>query len=141
MYRPPSQTNFLEILIVTFEKIDIDRKEIYILGDFNINMYHNNRYIVHDDNTISSKFLFHNFKNYHQFCKTNGLKQLVQSATCVTCSTSTLIDHILTSAPSRVSQKGVINVGVSDHQLIHCAEGTRKISKIKAGGAHKYLNF
>ena len=141
MYRPPSQTNFLEILIVTFEKIDIDRKEIYILGDFNINMYHNNRYIVHDDNTISSKFLFHNFKNYHQFCKTNGLKQLVQSATCVTCSTSTLIDHILTSAPSRVSQKGVINVGVSDHQLIPCAEGTRKISKIKAGGAHKYLNF
>ena len=138
MYRPPSQTNFLEILIVTFEKIDIDRKEIYILGDFNINMYHNNRYIVHDDNTISSKFLFHNFKNYHQFCKINGLKQLVQSATCVTCSTSTLIDHILTSAPSRVSQKGVINVGVSDHQLIFC---TRKISKIKTGGAHKYLNF
>ena len=32
----------------------------------------------------------------------------------------------------------MINVGMSDHQLIFC---TRKISKIKAGGAHKYLNF
>ena len=52
MYRPPSQTNFLEILNMTFEKVDVDKKEIYILGDFNINMYHNNRYIVRDDNTI-----------------------------------------------------------------------------------------
>ena len=57
---------------------------------------------------------------------------------CVTCSTSTLIDHILINAPSRVLQKGVINVGVSDHQLIFY---TQKISRIKTGGAHKYLNF
>ena len=32
----------------------------------------------------------------------------------------------------------MINVGVSDHQLIFCP---RKISRIKTGGAHKYLNF
>ena len=68
----------------------------------------------------------------------HGLKQLIQSMTRVICSTSPLIDRILTSAPSRVSQKGVINVGVSHHQLIFC---TRKISRIKTGGAHKYLNF
>ena len=68
----------------------------------------------------------------------HGLKQLIQSPTLVTCSTSTLIDHILTSAPSRVSQKGVINASVSHHQLISC---TRKISRIKTGGVHKYLNF
>ena len=65
MYRPPSQTNFLEILNMTFEKVDVDKKEIYILGDFNINMYHNNRYIVRDDNTIPSKFFSHDIKNYH----------------------------------------------------------------------------
>ena len=138
MYRPPSQTNFLEILNMTFEKVDVDKKEIYILGDFNINMYHNNRYIVRDDNTISSKFLSHDVKNYHQFYTMHGLKQLIQSPACVTCSNSTLIDHILTNAPSRVSQKGVINVGVSDHQLIF---HKRKVSRIKTGGAHKYLNF
>ena len=57
MYRPPSQTNFLEILNKIFEKVSLDKKEIYILGDFNINMYHNNRYIVCDNNTISSKVL------------------------------------------------------------------------------------
>ena len=124
MYRLPSQTNFLEILNMTFEKVDIDKKEIYILGNFNLNMCHNNRYIVRDDNTIS--------------CTMHGLKQLIQSPTHVTCSTSTLIDHTLTSAPSRVSQKVAIIVGVSDHQLIFC---TREISRIKTGGAHKYLNF
>ena len=138
MYRRPSQTNFIEILNMTFEEVDIDKEEIYILGDFNINMYHNNGYIVRNDNTISSKFLSHDIKNYHQFCTMHGLKQLIQSPTRVTCSTSTLIDHILTSAPSRVSQKGVIKVGVSDDQLIF---STRKISRIKTGGVHKYLNF
>ena len=65
------------------------------------------------------------------------LKELIQSPTCVTCSTSTLIDHILTSVPSGVSQEGVISVGVSD-QLIFC---TRKVSRIKTGGVHRYLNF
>ena len=80
----------------------------------------------------------HDIKNYHQFCTMHGLKQIIQSPNRVTCSTSTLTDHILTNAPSRVSQRGVINVGVSDHELIFC---TRKISKIKTGGDHKYLNF
>ena len=74
MYRPPSQTNFLEILNMTFEKIDIDKKETYIHGDFNIHIYHNNKYIVRDDNMISPKFLSHDVKNYHQICTMHGLK-------------------------------------------------------------------
>ena len=74
MYRPPKQTNFLEILNMTFEKVDIDKGERYIRCDFHINMYHNNSYIVHDDNTISSKFLSHDVENYHQFCMMHGLK-------------------------------------------------------------------
>ena len=78
-------------------------------------MYHNNRYIVCNDNTISSKFLSHDVKIYHQFCTMHGLKQLIQSLTGVTSSNSTLIDHISTSVPST-------------------------ISKIKTG-AHKYWNF
>ena len=68
----------------------------------------------------------------------HGLKQLIKSPNRITCSTSTLIDHILASFLSRVSQKGVIDVGISDHQLIFC---TRKISRLKTGGIHKYLNF
>ena len=50
---------------------------------------------------------------------------------------STLIVHILTSFPSRVSQKGVINLGLSVHQLIFCI---RKNFKNKTGGFHKHIN-
>ena len=100
-------------------------------------MYQNNKYIVRDDNRISSKFLSSDIKNYHQFCTMHGLKQLIKSPTRVTCSTSTIID-IIASFPSRVSQKGVIDIGISDYQLIFC---TRKISRLKTGGIHKYLNF
>ena len=84
---------------MAFEKGDINKKEIYILGDFNINMYYDNRCIVRDDNTISSKFLSNDVENYHQFCVMQCLKQLIQSPTRVICSTSILIDHILTSVP------------------------------------------
>ena len=75
-------------------------------------------------------------KKYHQFCTIYGLKQLILCPTRVTC--NTLIDHTLASFPLRVSQKGVINVGLSDHQLIVC---TRNISKFKTGDVHKYTNF
>ena len=74
---------------------------------------------------------------YHQFCRKHDLKQLIQCAPRVTCSTLTRIDNILASFPSRVSQKGVINVGLSDHRLIFY---TRKTSKFKTGGIYKYIN-
>ena len=131
IYRPPNQSNFLEIINANFDKLDTDTKESYVLGDFNINMYQNNKYIVRYDNTISSKFLSSDIKNYHQFCTMHGLKQLIKSPTRVTCSNSTLIDHIVASFPSSVSQKGVIDVGISDHQTIFC---TRKISRLKTSG-------
>ena len=41
---------------------------------------------------------------------------------------SSLLDHILTNSSEKISQKGVIDAGTSDHQLIYC---TRKIKRIK----------
>ena len=66
-----------------------------------------------------------------------GLKQLIEIPTCVTCSSSTIIDNILASFPDRVSQQGVIDVGLSDHQIKYC---TRKISRIKRG-THKQIRY
>ena len=62
----------------------------------------------------------------------------MKSPTHITCSSTLLIEHILASLPDRISQESVINVGLSDHQLIHC---TRKISGIKTGGVHKKIKF
>ena len=64
-----------------------------------------------------------------------GLKQLIEVLTRVTCSSSTVIDNILASFPNRVSQQGVIDVGLSDHQIIYC---TRKVSRTKRG-THKQI--
>ena len=49
-----------------------------------------------------------------------GLTQIVKSPTRITFSSTSLIDHILASLPDRISQEGVMNVGLSDHQLIYC---------------------
>ena len=72
IYISPSQNNFLEILNKNFPSFDTDAKETYILGDFNINKYQNNKYIVHENNTVCTKFTFADAKKYHQFCTMNG---------------------------------------------------------------------
>ena len=59
-----------------------------------------------------------------------GLKQLIKTPTSVTCDTPTIIDHILTNSHGKISQSGVIDYGISDHNMIFC---TRKITKIKTG--------
>ena len=66
-----------------------------------------------------------------------GLKQLTESPTRITCSSSSIIDQIPGSFPDRVTQRRTLNVGLSDHQLIYC---TRKITRIKTGG-HKQIKF
>lgn len=143
-HRCPNQNKCPQIIKTNFDKLDTDTKASYILGDFDINNYKRNKYLVCEYNRTSLKFLSSNIKNDHQFYTMHGLNQLIKSPTCVTCSTSTsnLIDHMiksnLTSFPTRVSQKGVIDVRISDHQLLSC---THKISSLKTSSTYKYLNL
>ena len=76
-------------------------------------------------------------KKYAQICSTLGLKQLIKHPTRITCHTSTLIDHIITNCEEKVTQSGVIDASLSDHQLIFC---TRKIKRVKANN-HKQISF
>ena len=46
IYRPPSQNNFLELLNSNMNKINSVDNEIYILGDFNINLFLNDTNIL-----------------------------------------------------------------------------------------------
>ena len=77
------------------------------------------------------------FNKYKEFISTFGIKQIISSPTRVTCNTSSLIDHVLTNVEEKISQSGVLDIGISDHQLIFC---TRKINRIKSGTT-KYINF
>ena len=137
IYRPPIQSEFLEIINTHFSKPDTNNNEIYIFGDFNINLYLDNSYIFQKNNLLQSQSFLSDIKKYYEFCTMFGLKQLTEVPTRVTCNSSTIIDHILASFPNRVSQQGVTDVGLSDHQIIYC---TRKISRIKRG-THKQIRY
>ena len=76
-------------------------------------------------------------KKYAQIYSTLGLKQLIKHPTRITCHTSTLIDHIITNCEEKVTQSGVIDTSLSDHQLIFC---TRKIKRVKTNN-HKQISF
>ena len=138
IYRPPNQNNFLQTLNENFAKLDTLKKELYILGDFNINLYQNQNHTGCKNNTLVSATVSNDVKNYLEFCTMFGLTQLIKSPTRITCSSTSLIDHILASVPENISREGVVNVVLSDHQFIYC---TRKINRIKTGGVHKKIKF
>ena len=137
IYCQPNQTNFMEILNENLSKVDTNILETYILGDFNKNLWQNGHYVFQKHNLLSCHLVPNDVKNYFDFCTMFDLKYLIESPTQITCSSSFIIDHILASFPERVTQRGILNVGLSDHQLIYC---TRKITKIKRGG-HEQLTF
>ena len=115
IYCPPSQNNFLELLNSNMNVINSVDNEIYILGDFNINLFLNDSYILEKKNILNSKSIPSDVKSYHEFCTYFGLKQLIKVPTRTTTSSSTIIDHILASYPKRVTQCGVIDISLSDH--------------------------
>ena len=69
-------------------------------------------------------------KRYNEFCALSGVTQIINDATRITETSSSLLDHILTNSKERISQSGIIDIGISDHQMIYC---TRKIPRPKTG--------
>ena len=61
-------------------------------------------------------------------CFSHSLHQLIRKPTRTTKHAKTLIDHILTNYPEKIIQSGVIEMGLSDHELIYCS---RKTSLLK----------
>ena len=53
IYRPPSQSEFLEIMNIYFSKLSTKSNEIYIPGNFNI--YLNNSYIFQKNNLLQGQ--------------------------------------------------------------------------------------
>ena len=65
-YRPPNASNFLETLSNDLKQIDIRKNEIYILGDFNINLLANGTFVLKENQTnlikLSSINLINKYK-------------------------------------------------------------------------------
>ena len=126
-YRPPSQNEFLELIVKDLHDIDFVKHEVFILGDFNVNLFCNNKYILNEKNDIGSLVPISPLINkYKELCQTFGVTQLIMEPTRYSCNTSTLLDHILTNTENKISSSGVIDIGISDHQLIYCTRKTEK---------------
>ena len=82
--------------------------------------------------TVSNTIPY-NVQRYQEFCNFFSLKQLIS---CPGHISWTIIDHILASYQDRVSQKGINDIGISEHQLFF----TRKTLKTKTG-SHKHISF
>ena len=115
----------MDLMVEKFSNLNVKDNELYLLGDFNINLFQNGKYIPNGKRSTTSQESFHTMINrYREFCQIHFLKELITCPTRVTCNTSTLIDHILTKSTKKIFQSGVIDSGISDHPLIFC---TRKV--------------
>ena len=75
IYRPPNQSKFLDIFEENLPKLNTSYRETYFLGDFNINLFENGKYVFHKSSS-NNKNLDSFTKKYHECCTLFGLKQL-----------------------------------------------------------------
>ena len=104
VYRPPdySLKEFKNPLKPIFDNICRNSKDLYLVGDFNINVlgYENNVKV----------------KNFVNFAFQNSLTPLINKPTRVTRTNATAIDHILTNAfLNKQIETGIIKTEISDH--------------------------
>ena len=137
IYRPPTCINFLECFNKHLDDINLDN-EIFLLGDFNINLFHNGKYLLKENkamqNGIPRTSLVSQYKLFYQ---RYSFEQIIKHATRTTCSSSTLIDLIFKNSREKISQSGVIDIDISDHQLIYL---TRKLHRFKSN-THKQVKI
>ena len=110
-YRPPnSPPNLFSEFEKVIAKIDAENKELYLLGDINCNL-------LPEANTYDSSHLTSIFDIF-------GLSQLITEPTRVTPVSKTLIDLCITNSPEKVTNSGVIHLGISDHSLVFLTRKT-----------------
>ena len=66
IYRRPNQNNFLQTLSENFAKLDTLKKELYILGDFNRNLYQNQNHTGCKNNNLVSATVSNDVINFVQ---------------------------------------------------------------------------
>ena len=131
LYRLSDKYDFLNFLERPFIDTNVFKsQEWYLLGDININLLPKDKEVFRQKsvNTIN-KEIPHFTGSYLKLCFTHSLEQIITRPTRATDQTVTLINHILTNSPDKVTQLGVICIGLSYHDLIYC---TRKTSLPKS---------
>ena len=101
-FKPPSQKRFLKQIITELESPELNN-ELYMLGDFNINLLFKGNCILNKTHGIENHFkdLSPEIEKYNEFCSIYDFKQLINCPTRITCNSSNLIVHILTNAQDK----------------------------------------
>lgn len=104
-YRPPDQRDFYESLdeILNVSNYVLGQ-ELIILGDLNTDM-------LKKDLSV--------FKHFSSFCKSYALKQIIVDPTRITPKSRTIIDCILVSDNYKIFRSGVLEAGLSDHNMVY----------------------
>ena len=90
---------------------------MYILGDLNRNL-------------LQEKALFNvPTSKLNSIYELYQLSQLINEPTRVTLTTSSLIDHVVTNTPEKISHSGVVHTGISDHSLIYAIRKIKHFQK------------
>ena len=113
-YRPPDDSQFLEIFKLGLERVSGEDKETLLTGDFNYDLKALTQGA--DLQALKSVFRLHNFL------------QLIDCPTRVTKLSATLIDLIVTNNPRNIVKQGEVPFSLSDHDLVLCV---RKINAMK----------
>ena len=71
----------MEIFNENLSKVDPNKVETYIYGDFNINLWQNGHYVFQKHNLLSCHSVLNDAKNYFDFYTMFGLKQLIETPT------------------------------------------------------------
>ena len=136
IYRPPNQTKFLDIFEENLPNLNTSYREIYFLGDININIFEKWKYDF-DKSSSNNKNLDSLTKNSHEYCTLFGLKQLIKCPTRAKCNNSSILDHVPASFPVGFSQDGVIDAWTAINKvfsvflkIIHLRL-TKRLKKIK----------
>ena len=115
-YRPPNQANFMRLIVKDFSHLNLKDNEIYLLGNFNINVSQNRNFILNGKGMAACHEPVQTLINkYQEFCHIFSLKQLITCPAGLTCNTSSLIDHTLTNSTEKTFQLGIIDCGLLDH--------------------------
>ncbi len=127
IYRPPNSKieNLLKIERL-IQLVDNENKEIYILGDLNINLLLQNVSIV---------------KKLQEIMELYQLTQIINDPTRLTEFTKSLLDVCITSSPEKIVSSGVIHLGISDHSLIYAIRKLNHVPKTRARNLIEYRNF
>ena len=120
VYRPPdtSLKEFKNSLKPIFDDIRRNSKDLYLVGEFNIN-------VLDSENNVK-------VKNFVNFAFQNSLIPLINKPTRVTRINATAIDHILTNAfLNKQIETGIIKTESSDHFSIFLITDPITSSEVK----------